>query len=189
MRAYAPGVTTTQDDRQATPDRNGQAEQAPRRRDGQGADAGRQAAADAWRALGELTGLLRNRVLSAANGLDLTPGESRALDALEPDQARPMRALAETLCCDASNVTWLVDRLEGRGYVERRPYPTDRRVKAVALTPAGIDARNRLLAAIDTPPAFLDELPVDDLVELTRLVERIAEAARNTEPPAGGSGS
>lgn len=148
------------------------------------------AAADAWRALGELTGLLRTRVLSAANGLDLTPGESRALDALEPDQPRPMRALAETLCCDASNVTWLVDRLEARGFVERRPSPTDRRVKAVTLTPSGIDARTRLLAAIDTPPAFLEELPAEDLAELTRLVERIADAARrNTEAPSGGSAS
>jgi DNA-binding MarR family transcriptional regulator len=128
-------------------------------------------------------------VLSAASCLELTPGESRALDALDPDQARPMRALAETLCCDASNVTWLVDRLEARGFVERRPSPTDRRVKAVALTTTGIDARARLLAAIDTPPAFLDALPVADLAELTRLVGRIAEAARNTEAPAGGSRS
>jgi DNA-binding MarR family transcriptional regulator len=163
-------VTATQDDRQDRQDRQ-------------------EAAVDAWRALGDLTGLLRTRVLSAANGLELTPGESRALDALDPEQARPMRALAETLCCDASNVTWLVDRLEARGFVERRPSSTDRRVKAVALTAAGIDARTRLLAAIDTPPAFLDELPVADLAELTRLVERIAEAARNTEAPAGGSRS
>lgn len=148
------------------------------------------AAAAAWQALGELTGLLRTSVLSVANGLELTPGESRALDALDPEQPRPMRALAEALCCDASNVTWLVDRLEQRGYVERQPSPTDRRVKAVALTHAGTEARARLLEVMATPPAFLDELPPDDLEALTRLIERVLEHARgNTDIVDGGSPS
>ena len=34
-----------------------------------------------------------------------------------------MSALAEALYCHASNVTGIVDRLEPRGLVERRPGP------------------------------------------------------------------
>ena len=49
----------------------------------------------------------------------------------------PMRRLAEQMNCEASNLTGLVDRLERRGLVERRPDPGDRRVRVLALTEGG----------------------------------------------------
>ena len=49
----------------------------------------------------------------------------------------PMRRLAEQMNCEASNLTGLVDRLEKRGLVERRPDPHDRRVRLLALTEMG----------------------------------------------------
>jgi DNA-binding MarR family transcriptional regulator len=57
----------------------------------------------------------------------LTPGDLRALFALDGDHPRPMRTLAQAWGCDASNATWMVDRLETRGLVERRMLPPDRR--------------------------------------------------------------
>ena len=52
-----------------------------------------------------------------------------------------MGRLAETLSCDASNVTGLVDRLESRGLVRRAPSAEDRRVKVLQLTPTGARLR------------------------------------------------
>ena len=52
-----------------------------------------------------------------------------------------MSSLAGMLFCDASNVTGIVDRLEARGLIERRPAAQDRRVKLLALTPAGEQVR------------------------------------------------
>jgi DNA-binding MarR family transcriptional regulator len=52
----------------------------------------------------------------------------------------PMSRLAETLNCDASNLTGLVDKLEGRGLLERQPDPNDRRVRVLALTETGKQA-------------------------------------------------
>jgi DNA-binding MarR family transcriptional regulator len=49
----------------------------------------------------------------------------------------PMRRLAELMNCEASNLTGLVDRLEMRGLVERRPDPGDRRIRLLALTAEG----------------------------------------------------
>jgi DNA-binding MarR family transcriptional regulator len=47
-----------------------------------------------------------------------------------------MSQLADEWLCDASNATWIVDRLEERGLAERETTPTDRRVKdAVAKLP------------------------------------------------------
>lgn len=43
----------------------------------------------------------------------------------------------------------IVDELESRGLVERRPHPSDRRIRAVYLTPKGrkLLARGRKIAA------------------------------------------
>lgn len=105
--------------------------------------------------------------------LGLTPGHMKALAMLDPDEPRPMRAMADSLACDASMVTWLVDRLEERGLVERKTLPEDRRVKTVVLTPRGIRTRNKLLAALQAPPADLLELDVSSLSSLREILRRL----------------
>ncbi len=98
--------------------------------------------------------------------IGLTPAHFRALSILDPDEPRPMRAMASTLCCDASMATWLVDRLEERGLVERRTPPSDRRVKTVVLTPLGIKTRDRLRQSFYDPPDALLGLDVASLESL-----------------------
>jgi DNA-binding MarR family transcriptional regulator len=70
-----------------------------------------------------------------------------------------MRSLAEEWGCDASNATWIVDRLEKRGLVERRAKPGDRRAKLVVLSGAGVKARKQLLDGLFEPPPELLALP------------------------------
>jgi DNA-binding MarR family transcriptional regulator len=79
----------------------------------------------------------------------------KALLSLLPGQAQPMRALAENWRCDASWVTGIVDGLEERGYVERRPHPTDRRVKVVTITALGEKAKGKALERLHEPPESL----------------------------------
>ncbi len=63
--------------------------------------------------------------------------------------------MAESLCCDASYITVLADRLEARGLVNRAPDPDDRRVKRLVLTKRGRKVREELLTAIhETTPAL-----------------------------------
>ena len=56
-----------------------------------------------------------------------------------------MRALADEWECDASNATWMVDRLEKLGLAERRAVAEDRRIKQVILTAKGLRVRTELL--------------------------------------------
>ncbi len=116
-------------------------------------------AADVWRRLFDFfisTGRERQRMLAE---LDLTPNDSRALHTLDPREGRTMRSLAEEWACDASNATWIVDRLEARGLAERRARAGDRRVKLVVLTAAGVRTRDKLRAAMYEPPPELLALP------------------------------
>ncbi|WP_030218281.1 MarR family winged helix-turn-helix transcriptional regulator [Streptomyces sp. NRRL WC-3626] len=72
----------------------------------------------------------------AAAGHALTGAQAKLLSLLSLEPL-PMRKLAQRLKCEPSNVTGIVDRLESRGLVERRPDPGDRRVKLAAATPEG----------------------------------------------------
>jgi len=116
-------------------------------------------AAEVWKRMFDFiirTSPRRTKVLAR---MRLTPNDSRALSALYLAEGRTMRSLADEWGCDASNATWIVDRLEKRGYAERRSKPGDRRVKLVVLTAAGVKARQRLLEGMYNPPAELLALP------------------------------
>ena len=83
-----------------------------------------------------------------------------------------MSSLAEVWACDASNVTWLVDRLEQGGLVQRRSSTTDRRAKLVVLTDRGRAARQRLHDAFTQAPPELSELSTDDLTTMATLLRK-----------------
>lgn len=123
-------------------------------------------AAEAWRALFDYFVSKRDRHIGLATQFGLTMGSMKTLLALDPEEPKSMRALADDWKCDASNVTWLVDRLEERHLVERRTSPTDRRVKTVMLTPAGEALKVELLERMYEPPEELRSLPVADLEAL-----------------------
>jgi DNA-binding MarR family transcriptional regulator len=78
---------------------------------------------------------MHQHVLERSAEFDLSAPQARALHHLR--EPRTMGELADMLCCDASNVTGIVDRLEARGIVERQVVPGDRRVKRIVLTADG----------------------------------------------------
>ncbi|PZT74942.1 MULTISPECIES: MarR family winged helix-turn-helix transcriptional regulator [unclassified Streptomyces] len=83
----------------------------------------------------------------AAAAHSLTGAQARVLGLLSVEPL-PMRRIAQKLKCEPSNVTGIVDRLEARGLVERRPDPTDRRVKLAAPTARGTATAARLRDAL-----------------------------------------
>ena len=104
--------------------------------------------------------------------LDLTIPLSDAIWQLDP-KLGPLsrRELAERLQCDPSNVTFLVDRLESRGLLTRARATSDRRIKTLALTPAGIEVRDRLIATIADSSMF-SSLPSAQQRQLADLLQR-----------------
>lgn len=66
---------------------------------------------------------------------------------------RGMGELAEELGCDASNITQIVTRLEGRSLVRREPNPEDRRFRQIVRTPAGDVVNDAFEESFDFPAA------------------------------------
>ena len=65
----------------------------------------------AWQLLVRFFFTQRSTLPPLAADLQLSPAQCHVLHLIEPDRPIPMGQLAETLACDASNVTGLVDRL------------------------------------------------------------------------------
>jgi len=135
-------------------------------------------AAEIWRRLFDYfisSSNHRGRVLGRYG---LTPNDSRALHALDRREGLTMRSLADAWACDASNATWIIDRLEARGLAERRSKPGDRRVKLVVLTAAGERMVKRLHEAFYQPDPELRSLPLETLEELRSALEKLPTPKR-----------
>jgi DNA-binding MarR family transcriptional regulator len=130
-------------------------------------------AEDAWRLVSTLFHDHRRQFPQVAASFGLNPGAMNALLFLEPGAPKPMGALAEEWRCDASNVTWLVDRLEEQGLAERVPHPTDRRIRTVALTRKGQRLRAQVEAKLFEAPDALRALKPADLDALCRILRKI----------------
>ena len=114
----------------------------------------------------------RRRFLAVASELDLHPAQAGALVQMEPGTPMPMNELATMLHCDNSNVTGIVDRLEARGLVERRPHEHDRRVKQLVLTDAGAEAGRHIRATMSSAPEDFSRLPAADQRALRDILRR-----------------
>ncbi len=143
------------------------------------------AGARAWELMYEVFKSSKPYMESVASAFELTPQQLFALKNLSIERPMMMSELATTLGCDASNVTSIVDRLEARGLVERRSADHDRRVKALVMTSAGLDVRERIHERMQKPPPALDNLSVADqealCTLLTRALAAIASAAAYDE--------
>jgi DNA-binding MarR family transcriptional regulator len=120
--------------------------------------------------------------------IGIPPSMIKTLMHLSTDQPRAMRDLADTWACDASYVTALIDDLEERGFAERRPHPTDRRVKTVVLTTKGAEIRDLVTARLWEPPAAFSSLTAAEQRQLRDLLRKVARADAALGEPQRGVG-
>lgn len=113
-----------------------------------------------WRLIVDAGSEQFTRTVVESKQIGLGAGLSSHLLVLDEKHHRPMGWLATHFGLDPSTVTWVVDRLEERGLVERRPSEDDRRVKTVALTPLGVLTKARLEKVLYEPPPELFSLDV-----------------------------
>ncbi|MEU6737084.1 MarR family winged helix-turn-helix transcriptional regulator [Streptomyces physcomitrii] len=102
----------------------------------------------------------------------LTGPQARLLGLLSLEPL-PMRRIAQRLKCEPSNITGMVDRLEARGLVERRPAPDDRRVKLAAPTEEGLRTARGLRESLDFAREPLSALTEAERLALRDLLQRM----------------
>ena len=135
----------------------------------------KETAEEAWELLLRFFFSQRKDLPGLAAEFELSPAQCHVLHLIEPGRPIAMGELADTLACDKSNVTGLVDRLESRGLVRRRPSQEDRRLKVLDLTPAGARLRAVVLERLGKPPETLARLSPDEQRALVKILKHLLD--------------
>ena len=120
----------------------------------------------------------KHEITAVADELGLTLMQASALSVLNMDEPLPMNTLSNLFKCDASNVTGIIDRLEKHDLIRRQDHPTDRRVKMIALTPAGNKTRDTILhRTVELEAKRLSPvLTAEDQANLRTILQKITAA-------------
>jgi MarR family transcriptional regulator, lower aerobic nicotinate degradation pathway regulator len=114
---------------------------------------------------------------------DLTPVQYAALVGIHTHPGIDATRLSAVIAFDRSTLGSVIERLQAKGFVERKAAPEDRRVKLLYLTRAGAALLRDIIPAVDRAQArMLQPLKPADrktlLALLTQLVDLNNEASR-----------
>jgi DNA-binding MarR family transcriptional regulator len=129
---------------------------------------------EAWSLMHWLFVTNKQRIFAMAQEFDLAPQQMIALRMLGTGP-RKMSELAQSLFCDNSNVTGIVDRLEQRELVRRASAEGDRRVKLIVLTDEGERMRIEITKRMAEPPPPIASLSEEDQRALRDILQRAVE--------------
>ena len=124
------------------------------------------------------SGVLESRMEVRLAEVGLSLAKLAALHQLSlAGDSLPLGQLAERLACVKSNVTQLIDRLEGDGFVSRAADPNDRRSRLAVLTDSGrvAYARGRTVQQQAERELF-GALSVDESTQLHALLAKLSRA-------------
>lgn len=106
----------------------------------------------------------------------LPPGQALCLRVVAAHDGATQREIGEVLHLSPPTVTSMLQRMEAHGLIARDDDPRDQRVTRVRMAPRGAELehslRGILAARVD---AILEAMPVDDRVELARLLGDLAD--------------
>ena len=108
----------------------------------------------------------------------LTPPQYFVLNALWMDDGISVGELGERVLLDSSTLTGIIDRMEGSGYVERRPNPIDRRSVLVFLTTKARELGPRILEFANKFDATLRQpFSQEEMETFERVLRALAEVS------------
>jgi MarR family transcriptional regulator, lower aerobic nicotinate degradation pathway regulator len=114
---------------------------------------------------------------------DLTPVQYAALVAIRTHPGIDATRLSAVIAFDRSTLGSVIERLEAKQLIERKPASTDKRVKLLHLTKSGTALLREIVSSVDRAQArMLQPLKAPDrkvlLALLTQLVDLNNEASR-----------
>jgi len=108
--------------------------------------------------------------------LDLTPSDAGILRLLRVTAGLSQQELAAKLRIHPSRLVAILDNLEKRGYLERRPNPDDRRLYSLHLTKGGEEVLERIgKVARQHQDSLLSALNSEERAVLGSLLLRLAD--------------
>ena len=118
------------------------------------------------------------RIAVALESVGLTPALFGLLNVLGAREGANQQEIGAAMGVDPSTMVSLIDELENAGLAKRRPHPTDRRARAVSITPKGrrvLEQARRMAAQVEDE--VLRGLTAAERRELLTLLRRALDSA------------
>lgn len=132
--------------------------------------------------LSQLGGQSARTWAARLDALGLAPREVMLFRQVAQAEGRSQQEIAASIGLPASRIVELVDRLEGRGWIERRTHGPDRRRRELFVTAQGWSVIERVRSiSIEHERAMTRALDPAERATLIGLLERIAAAEGLTE--------
>src|SRR5580692_4883432 len=114
--------------------------------------------------------------IEECKAFDLTPVQYAALIAIRTHPGIDATRLSAVIAFDRSTLGSVIERLEAKDYVERKPAPEDKRVKLLYLTKAGMNLLRDMMPSVDRVQArILQPLKPADRKTLLTLLEQLVD--------------
>lgn len=111
----------------------------------------------------------------AMRPFDITPTRFGALSLIDANPGLSQMQLAKAIRLDRSTLVTLLDHLEKRSLVQRRPSATDKRTNELRLTPEGRLLLGKLKRRVqEHEKRMFGKLSADERAQLARLLEAVS---------------
>jgi MarR family 2-MHQ and catechol resistance regulon transcriptional repressor len=145
------------------------------------------AALHLWIAMNRTAGCIQEQLDRQVEAHGLTLTEFGVLEALHHKGPLSIGEIGDRVLLASSSMTYVIDKLEDRGLLRRRPSEEDRREKLAELTPEG---RAKIEEAFPEHAALIDDLMADlsqeekrTAASLLRRIERCANEHSGKDSP------
>ncbi|WP_276609427.1 MarR family transcriptional regulator [Bacillus sp. N1-1] len=109
----------------------------------------------------------------------LNPTEFAVLELLYHKGNQPLQQIGEKILLASGSITYVVDKLEGKGYLTRNPCPNDRRITHAVITDEGRKLMDRIFPnhekQVQSIFAGLDEQEKETAITLLKKLGHYAE--------------
>jgi DNA-binding MarR family transcriptional regulator len=114
--------------------------------------------------------------MEECRSFDLTPVQYAALIAMHTHPGIDATRLSAVIAFDRSTLGSVIERLEAKGYVERKPAPEDKRIKLLYLTKSGTAILREIIPAVERAQArMLQPLKPADRKTLSALLSQLVD--------------
>ncbi|MBR0776847.1 MarR family transcriptional regulator [Bradyrhizobium diazoefficiens] len=114
--------------------------------------------------------------MEECKAFDLTPVQYAALTAIHTHPGIDATRLSAVIAFDRSTLGSVIERLEAKDFVERKPAPEDRRIKLLYLTKPGVAILREIIPAVERAQArMLEPLKPADRKALTALLSQLVD--------------
>jgi len=119
--------------------------------------------------------------MEECRAFDLTPVQYAALVAIQTHPGIDATRLSAVIAFDRSTLGSVIERIEAKGLIERKPSPDDRRIKLLYLTRSGAALLREIVPAVDRAQArMLEPLKPAERRTLMALLSQLVDLSNES---------